>query len=284
MTDHPILVTGGTGTVGSRVVSLLRERGHAVRVASRGAAERFDWQDRATWDAALAGVRRMFVVPLDGTTLTRPFLARAADHGVGRVVLLSGRGVDVPGYIEEDPNGLGETHVDGEDAVRGGAADWTILRPGWFAQNFSEGFFREAVLSGELRLPVGNAAASFVDAADIAAVGVAALTEDGHAGQIYELSGPRALTLAEVAAEISAATGREVRHVPLPPGQFTAELIAQGWPAADAEGFLQSLSPLERGLDEHLSDGVRRALGREPRDFAAFARDAARAGAWPART
>ncbi|MFE1908651.1 NAD(P)H-binding protein [Streptomyces gardneri] len=277
MTNQPILVTGATGKTGGRVVDRLRARGLPVRVASRTGEPRFDWHDRATWDSALDGVRAVYLVPVDGELLTRPFVERAVELGVERVVLLSGRGVDVPGYSGE-ANIAGATHVDGESAVRGSGTAWTILRPAWFAQNFSEGLFRDAVLAGELRLPAGGGAVSFVDADDIAAVAVAALTEDGHAGQTYELSGPRALTLAQAVAAIAAATGRDIRYVPLPPEGFVAELTRAGWTAAEAEDFAEAVGPIRRGMDSHLSDGVRRALGREPRDFTGYV--AASVEAW----
>ncbi|WP_185909287.1 NAD(P)H-binding protein [Streptomyces sp. WAC01280] len=277
MTKHPILVTGGTGTTGSRVVSRLRAQGIPVRVASRSGEPPFDWHDRTTWDSALEGVKAVYLVPLDGRLLTRPFVERAARLGVERVVLLSGRGVDVPGYSGE-ANLAGATHVDGESAVRDSGLSWTILRPAWFAQNFSEGVFRDAVVAGELRLPAGDGAASFTDANDIAAVAVASLTEDGHDGQTYELSGPRALTIAEAVAEISAATGRPLRYVPLSPGEFIAELIGEGWSAAEAEDYAEAVSPIRRGMDSGISDGVRRALGRPPRDFTEYV--AAAVSAW----
>ncbi|MER5711337.1 NAD(P)H-binding protein [Streptomyces sp. NPDC053253] len=277
MTKHPILVTGGTGTTGSRVVSRLRAQGVPVRVASRSGEPPFDWHDRTTWDSALEGVKAVYLVPLDGRLLTRPFVERAARLGVERVVLLSGRGVDVPGYSGE-ANLAGATHVDGESAVRDSGLSWTILRPAWFAQNFSEGVFRDAVVAGELRLPAGDGAASFTDADDIAAVAVASLTEDGHNGQTYELSGPRALTIAEAVAEISAATGRPLRYVPLSSGEFIAELVGEGWPAAEAEDYAEAVSPIRRGMDSGISDGVRRVLGRPPRDFTEYV--AAAVSAW----
>ncbi|MGW2327775.1 SDR family oxidoreductase [Streptomyces sp. NPDC001700] len=277
MTKHPILVTGGTGKSGGRVVSLLRAQGAPVRVASRSGMPRFDWLDRATWDSALDGVKAVYLVPIDGELLTRPFVARAVELGVERVVLLSGRGVDVPGYSGE-ANIAGATHMDGEDAVRDSGIAWTILRPAWFAQNFSEGIFLDTILAGELRLPAGDGAASFVDAEDIAAVAVAALTEDGHGGQTYELSGPRALTIAEAVAEISKATGRDIRYVPLSPEEFVAELTGQGWPVAEAEDYAEAVGPIRRGMDSHLSHGVQRALARQPRDFTDYV--SAAVGAW----
>ncbi|MEU7087420.1 NmrA family NAD(P)-binding protein [Streptomyces achromogenes] len=279
MTEHLILITGGTGKVGSRAVAQLRAKGVPVRVGSRSGEPRFDWTDRTTWDAALDGVKKVFIVPHDGLLLTRPFVARAKELGVERVVLLSGRGVDVPGYAGED-SVAGKTHIDGEDAVRTCGLEWTIVRPAWFAQNFSEGFFRDAIMAGELRLPAGDGAASFVDAEDIAAVAVAALTEDTHAGRTYELSGPSAVAIDEAVALISGATGRTVRYVPLSSEDFVAELVTEGWPKADAEDFADAVGPIRRGMDSHLSDGVRSALGREPRSFAQFVADATAAGAW----
>lgn len=280
MSELPILVTGATGKSGRRVVSRLRARGLPVRAAGRNGEHVFDWTDRGTWDAALEGVRSVYIVQLDGTKLVRPFVERAVRQGVRRIVLASGRGIDMPDYAQ-DSSGVLEGLVDSETAVRESGLEWTISRPGWFAQNFSEGFFADAVRAGELRLPAGDGAAAFVDAEDIAAVVVAALTEDRHAGQIYELSGPRAVTLAETGATISEATGREVRYVPLSVQDYVAELVQQGWPPADAETFADVIEPLRSGKDEYVSDGVQRALGRPPRTFAEFARSTAAAGGWP---
>nr|WP_232291961.1 NAD(P)H-binding protein [Frankia sp. QA3] len=260
-------------------MSRLKDKGVPVRVGSRSSDPPFDWTDRDTWDAALEGVEKVYLVPFDGELLTRPFVQRCEELGVKRVVLLSGRGVDVPGYAGEN-SGAGKTHIDGEDAVRTCRPEWTIIRPAWFAQNFSEGFFLDAVLSGELRLPAGDGAASFVDAEDIAAVVVAALTETGHTGQVYEVSGPRAVTMAGAVAEISQATGRTVRYMPVAPEDFVAELVAQGWSRGDAEDYADAVSPIRRGMDSHISDGVQRALGRPSRDFSDFVKRAAAAGTW----
>jgi uncharacterized protein YbjT (DUF2867 family) len=281
MSEHPILVTGATGKSGRRVVSHLRAKGLPVRAAARNGEHLFDWTDRGTWDNALEGARSAYIVQVDGTKLVRPFVDRAVRHGVRRIVLASGRGIDDPGYAK-DSSGVLAGIRDSEAAVRESGLDWTITRPGWFAQNFSEGFFAEFVRAGELRLPAGDGAASFVDAEDIAAVVVAALTEERHAGQVYELSGPRAVTLTEAVATISAATGREVRYVPLSVEDYVAELVQQGVPPADAEAFADIIEPLREGRDEHVSDGVQRALGRPPRTFAEFAESTAAAGGWPA--
>ncbi|PZF80455.1 NAD(P)H-binding protein [Jiangella anatolica] len=274
-----ILLTGATGKIGRRVGARLRDLDVPVRPAGRGSTPPFDWTDESSWPAALDGVRAAFVVPYDGAQLTRPFVAAAIRAGVERIVLLSGRGVDVPDYLPPEWM-AGNAHVDGEAALRAADVDWTILRPGWFAQNFSEGFFRDAVLAGELRLPGGDGAASFVDAEDIAAVAVAALTEDDHVGSTYELSGPRAVTLAEAVAEIAAASGRDVRYAHVDHDDFVRELVDQGWAPDDAEGYAVMVSPLRRGIDAYLSDGVEKVLGRPARDFRDVVREAAAAGAW----
>ncbi|WP_436983053.1 NmrA family NAD(P)-binding protein [Streptomyces sp. enrichment culture] len=280
MSEQPILVTGATGKSGRRVAGRLRAAGLPVRAASRNGEHAFDWTDRGTWDAALDGVRAVYIVQLDGTKLVRPFVERAVRHGVRRIVLASGRGIDDPHYAK-DSGGVLEGLVDSEAAVRESGLEWTITRPGWFAQNFSEGFFADAVRAGELRLPAGDGAASFVDAEDIAAVVTAALADARHAGEIYELSGPRAVTVAEAAATISRATGRDIRYVPLSVEEYVAELVEQGLPLAEARAFADVVEPLREGRDAYVSDGVQRALGRPPRTFARFAEATAEAGGWP---
>ncbi len=277
--DPPILVTGATGKSGRRVVRRLRAEGLPVRAAARNGEHAFDWTDRGTWDAALAGARSVYLVQLDGTKLVRPFVERAVAHGVRRIVLASGRGIDNPDYVK-DRDGVLDGILDSEAAVRESGVAWTISRPGWFAQNFSEGFFADAVRAGELRLPAGDGAATFVDAEDIAAVVVAALTEDRHAGEIYELSGPQAVTVAEAVATIGEAAGRDIRYVPLTVEDYVAELVRQGLPRADAEAFADVIEPLREGTDAYVSDGVQRALGRPPRTFAEFAESTAAAGGW----
>jgi uncharacterized protein YbjT (DUF2867 family) len=284
MTQQPILVLGATGKTGSRVVTALRDRHVPVRVASRFPERHtdghlFDWQDRSTWTAALEGVAGVYIVPLDGVPATPDFVAQAVAANVKRIVLLSARGVDTPGYFgDADP--ANEARRDAERAVRASGTAWTVLQPGWFAQNFSEGMFRDELLTGELRLPTADSATTFIDVEDIAAVAVAALLDEGHAGRTYELSGPRALTIAEALSEITAVTGRPSRYVPVDPGIYHAELLAAGLPEADAQSWIAALSPIHRGLEAKLSDGLQRALGRAPRDFTDFVKSANATGAW----
>ena len=186
--------------------------------------------------------------------------------GVRRLVLLSGRGEEEAERVDE--------------AVRASGADLTILRSTWFAQNFSESFWLDVVVRGELALPVGEVPEPFVDADDIADVAVAALTDDRHIGQVYELTGPRLLTFADAVNEIGRATGREIRYVPVSVEDYAAAAAEQGVPGDVIELLAYLFSEVLDGRNAHLADGVQRALGREPRDFSDYARDTAASGVW----
>ncbi|WP_431044575.1 NAD(P)H-binding protein [Streptomyces sp. P1-3] len=268
------LVLGGTGKTGRRVIEQLTARDIRTRSASRTGETPFDWLDRSTWEPALADVRAVYLVYLqdlghpDAAPHIRDFLRLAASRGVERVVMLSARGWDAAHPAEQ--------------AVRDAGIDWTILRPTWFAQNFSEDMFLPSILGGELRLPTADGHEPFIDAEDVAAVAVAALTEDGHSGQVYELSGPRLLTFGDAVALIAKATGRDVRYTPISSEEFIADLLQAGLTAEEAPVVDGLLGIIARGGNAYLSDGVQRALGREPRDFAGFAERTADTGAWHA--
>ncbi len=270
--ENTVLVLGATGKTGRRVAELLTARGVPVRAGSRSAAIPFDWTDRVTWAAALAGVDAVYLsyqpdlavpgAPADIKALT----VAAAAAGVRKIVLLSGRG---------EPEAL-----ECEAIVRDSGPIWTVVRCAWFAQNFSEGAFADPILAGEVALPTGDVPEPFVHADDIAEVAVAALLDDRHAGEIYELTGPRALSFADAVAEIAAATGREIAFVPLTRTDFVAALTSYGVPADEISLLDYLFGTVLDGRNSHLADGVRRALGREPRDFAEYVREVAISGVW----
>jgi uncharacterized protein YbjT (DUF2867 family) len=280
MTNHThndndmTLVLGGTGTTGRRVVERLTARGVPTRVGSRSGEPPFDWEDKATWAPALQDVRAVYVsyypdlaVP-GAPTAVGDFADLAVRSGVRRLVLLSGRG-------EEEAQRA-------EQVLQEAGADWTIVRCSWFNQNFTEKFMVEGVLEGVVALPANGVREPFVDAEDIADVAVAALTEDGHSGRLYELTGPRMLTFGEAVGEIGRATGRPVRYEPIPVDAFASGLAEQGVPP-DVVGLMRYLfTEVLDGRNETLTDGVQQALGREPRDFSDYARRVAAAGAWSA--
>jgi uncharacterized protein YbjT (DUF2867 family) len=266
------LVLGGTGKTGRRVVKRLIAQGVPTRVGSRSGEPPFDWEDRSTWAPVLEGVRSAYVsyypdLALPGAVeAVGSFAELAVESGVPRLVLLAGRG---------------EPEAErAEDAVRESGAELTIVRSTWFAQNFSEDYWVEGIRSGELALPAGDVPEPFVDAEDIADVAVAALTDDRHIGELYELTGPRLLSFAEAVGEIAQAAGRDIRYVPVSLEEFAAAAAAQDAPAEVIEALTHLFDEVLDGRNAHLADGVRRALGREPRDFGDYARDTAATGVW----
>ena len=167
-----------------------------------------------------------------------------------------------------------------EQVLQNSGADWTIVRCSWFSQNFSENYLLEPLLAGEIVLPAGDVPEPFVDADDIADVAVAALTEDGHVGELYELTGPRLLTFADAIGEIAAATDRDIRYTPISVDEYAGALAELDLPS-DFEWLLTYLfREVLDGRNAYLADGVQRALGREPRDFTTYARETAATGIW----
>ena len=271
--QKPTLVLNGTGKAGRRVVQRLEARGIPVRVGSRSGEPPFDWEDRSTWAPLLEGVGSAYIShyldALPGAAeIVGSFAELAIAKGVRRQVLLGGRGEPEAERVEA--------------AVRNSGAELTILRSTWFAQNFSEDYMLEHVLSGVVALPGREVPEPFVDADDIADVAVAALTEDGHVGQLYELTGPRLLTFAEAIEEIALATGREIRYSPVSIEVHAAAALEHGVPPEVVELLTYLFSEVLDGRNARLADGVQRALGREPRDFADYARGVAARGIWNA--
>jgi uncharacterized protein YbjT (DUF2867 family) len=268
-TDDLILVTGGTGTIGRRVVAQLRNQGVAVRPASRHTDPPFDWSDPGSWKAALDGAERLYLLLADYTELPEAFLPRAAAAGVRRVVLHSDRSVDV----------MNVTHLQhAERQVRESPLEWTIVRADWFNQDF-ETFFREPVMKGRLCVPVGAAKQGFVDADDIAAVGVRALVSDDYLGQVLELTGPRALSFPEALELIGAATGHPI-HFDGTPEAYRAEMGQAGLPEQVIEGLIENFQRLAARGDTRPTGVVEDFVGRPARDFADYVAEAAARGAW----
>jgi uncharacterized protein YbjT (DUF2867 family) len=266
------LVLGGTGKTGRRVVDRLRGRGLPVRVGSRSGEPRFDWEDRTTWAPALRGVGSVYVAYYPDLAVpgaaesVGSFAELAVGSGVPRLVLLAGRG---------EPEA-----EEAEQAVRDSGAELTVLCSAWFSQNFSENYFLDLVLEGEVAVPAGDIEEPFVDAEDVADVAVAALTEERHIGELYELTGPRLLSFAEAVQEIADATGREIHYAPVPLDAFAAELAAGSYPRDVVELLTYLFGEVLDGRNAHLTDGVERSLGRTPRDFRDYARKTAATGVW----
>jgi uncharacterized protein YbjT (DUF2867 family) len=276
MTTHgkKILVTGATGKTGRRLVPLLRARGAAVTAASRSGEARFDWADPATWPAALDGAAAVYLVPPGDPGPLPEFVARAVAAGTERFVVLSGRDTDKTG---ED---FGQDMLAAERAVAASGVSWTVLRANNFQQNFSEDLWHAPLLAGRLALPIGAVPEPFIDTRDIADVAAALLTGGGYEGEILDLSGPRALTFAEAVAEIARAAGRPITYVELTPEEYHAEQIAEGLPEEFATALDALFAYMRTAGFSAPTDTVRRVLGREPRDFTDYVKEAAADGVW----
>lgn len=268
------LVLAANGKTGRRVAERLEQRGVPIRRGSRSAEIPFDWDERATWEPALAGVRRAYIVYTPDLAVPaapdaiRAFIELAQRVGVERLVLLSGRGEAEAQRCER--------------IVQDSGIPSTIVRASWFFQNFSEGPFAEMIESGVVTLPVDEVREPFIDCDDIADVVVAALTEDGHEGELYEVTGPRSLTFAEAVREIADARGRDVHYSAIPIDAFIAGAERAGIPAAELELMRYLFTTVLDGRNERVTDGVQRALGREPRTITDYARRAMSTGAWSA--
>ncbi|MEU6143963.1 NAD(P)H-binding protein [Streptomyces sp. NPDC047081] len=267
-----VVVTGATGRTGRRVAQAAQAAGLTVRAASR--AQGFDWAERSTWADVLRGADAAYLAhPSD---IGAPDAARAigllaqeaVSLGVRRLVLLSSRGE--------------ERARPAEEALRESGAEWTVVRAAWFAQNFSEGPLVEGFrLSGELVFPGGEVREPFIDARDIADVVVGVLTAgERYAGQAVAVSGPRLLTWGEAVAEIAKATGRELTYTAVSAREYGENLAGFGVPPEEVAFLVELFESLLDGRNAYLSDGVQQVLGREPRDFTEFAREAAAAGTW----
>jgi uncharacterized protein YbjT (DUF2867 family) len=276
MSTSATLVLGATGKTGRRVAARLRLRGAPVRAASRSSRTPFDWSDPAGWDPALRGITTAYVVPPSVPGPVHEFVARAEAAGVQRLVLLSGHGADTWG-----DSTFGLDMRSAEDAVRGSTLEWTVLRSSNFDQNFDEDLFHAPLAAGELALPAGAVPEPFIDLEDVADVAAAVLTEPGrHAGRVYELTGPRALTFAEAVELVSRASGLPITYKQVSPAEYTAALVDQGWGEDDARHVTEMFVLMERGVLAGTTDDVAAVLGRAPRAFEDYVVRAAAAGAW----
>ncbi|MFC9287204.1 NAD(P)H-binding protein [Streptomyces sp. NPDC057052] len=276
MSNDITLVLGATGNTGRRVAARLRLRGTPVRAASRSSQTPFDWFQPTGWDQVLRGVTVAYVVPPPVPGPVHDFVARAEAAGVRCLVLLSGHGADDWG---DSPFGLDMRSA--EDAVRGSALEWTVLRASNFAQNFDGHPFRVPLAAGELALPAGAVPEPFIDLEDVADVAAAVLSEPGrHAGRVYELTGPRGLTWAEAVELISRAAGRPIAYRRISPTEYTATLVQEGWSEDEAQHLAEMFVLLECGVAAWTSDDVATVLGRAPRTFEDFVLRATAAQAW----
>lgn len=273
MTHDPrFLVLGATAKTGRRVAEKLTSLGHSVRSVSRSTVPAFDWTTPETWDAVLQDIDAVYItfqpdlaVPGSDKIITA-FAQRALANGATRLVMLSGRG--------EEAAHLAETRL------HQSGGDVTVLRANWFFQNFSEDLFLPYIREGVLALPGGDTPEPFIDADDIAECAVACLLDDVHIGKTYELSGPEALTFAEVTSIIGNATGRNIAFVPITLDELDQGLARDGVPD-DFRGLIRYLfSEVLDGRNSAPTGDVAAILGRSPVRFSEYATKTARTGIW----
>ncbi len=271
--NQNILVIGGTGKTGRKIVDRLKQLGQNVRIGSRNATPAFDWQDPSTWAASLQGMDKVYItfqpdlaVPgaLEAIEL---LIIKAKEQGVKKLVLLSGKGEREAELCEQ--------------AIINSGIDYTIVRASWFNQNFSESFFLEPIQAGHVALPQADVKIPFVDTDDIADVAVEALMHDKHNGQIYQLTGSRLLTFKEVVAEIATASGRTIDFTPITITAYTDMLKEHGVPEDYVwlVGYLFTEVLGDSRITE-MSNDIEKVLGRKPKDFSTYAKETASTGIW----
>ncbi|MGI9315810.1 MAG: NmrA family NAD(P)-binding protein [bacterium] len=272
MNHTPILIIGKNGKTGARVNQRLQALGYETRPVSRSTTPSFDWEHPETWRPALEGTRSAYVTYQPDLAVPnaeqdiKEFLRIATDVGLEHIVLLSGRGEDGAHRAEE--------------AVKASGISWNIVRASWFAQNFSESFMLDGILAGELVLPAGDIIEPFIDVDDIADVAVAVLTETGHRNELFEVTGPRALTFEQCIEEISDAIGRPVKYTRVSVDAYIEALSRQGAPE-DMQWLLRELfTTVLDGRNSNVMPGVEKALGRSPTDFKVYLQKAVESGVW----
>jgi uncharacterized protein YbjT (DUF2867 family) len=273
-TAAPTVILGGTGKTGSRVTERLRAAGTPVRPVGRRTPIPFDWADRGTWDAAIAGADRAHVAYAPDLAVpgaledVQALTERLVTGGVQRIVLLSGRG---------EPEA-----ADAEDVVIASGVEWGVVRCSWFFQNFTESYLRDPLVQGALHLPAGAVSEPFVDLDDVADVAAATLLDASLTGRIHELTGPELLTFGDVTEIVSRYTDRDIDYIPISAEEYSQAALAEGVPA-DVVSLLRYLfAVVLDGRNESVTDGVEQALGRAPRSFESFAAASAAAGLWKA--
>ncbi|WP_336157766.1 NmrA family NAD(P)-binding protein [Amycolatopsis sp. VC5-11] len=270
-----VLVLGAAGRTGRRVVSLLAEQGHTVRVPGRpeGSATpvRFDWSDPATYPPALDGVDAIYQwLPIspDPTTEVAALLDDAKSAGVRRVVHLSTTTARLAGE--------GFPLDEAERLLETGPVPATILRPNVFAENFSEHpAILRGIRTGVVAVPAGDGRVAPISVEDIAAAAAAALTEDGHQHKTYSLTGPDSLSFSDMTAIVGAAAGKPVRYQAMDPAEFRDALLRGGTPGPVADFYAAMYEGIRNDWAADVTDDVQRITGRPPVSFADYASAAA---------
>jgi uncharacterized protein YbjT (DUF2867 family) len=276
-----ILVTGATGTIGSQLVSELKGKSDvAVRVGVRNAAKAealkggnvtpvdFEYTRTDLIQKAVEGVDKLFLVTpfsQDQVDLAARLIDHAKAAGVKHIVKLSAFGSDFEPGIQ-----LGRWHRAVERYISGSGVKYTFLRPNNFMENFLN--YYPPGPDGNIYLPWGQGACSFIAGADIAAVAATALTSAGHEDKAYVLTGPEAFTIGQAAATISEVSGRKANYVDVPEAAAKQAMLGMGMPEWMVDGMMELHAIDKAGYAAQVTDSVEKITGRAPISFAQFAR------------
>jgi uncharacterized protein YbjT (DUF2867 family) len=269
--DNKILVLGSTGKTGRRVYDMLLEQNFNAIPASRNSSTPFDWYNESTWSNVLKGIDTVYItfqpdlaVP-QAVQIITAFTQAAKDAGVSKLVLLSGRG-------EPEAEAC-------ENVIINSGLRYTILRCSFFMQNFSEGFWRDGIVSGEFVIPIVTAREPFLDADDIAQVAVNALTDSKHDGKLYELTGSQLLLFKDTIEKIRTQSGQDIAFVEISLEDYTAAL--KGYLPDDYIGLIRYLfAEVLDGRNESITNDVEAVLGRKPTSFDKFVAKSLSTGVW----
>lgn len=275
MKKDNILVIGGTGKTGRKVAQQLKAVGHNVRIGSRSAAPRFDWEDQTTYADALVGIDKVYItfqpdlaVPTAPAAI-KALCEQARKRDVQKLVILSGRGEKEAQYCES--------------IVMNSGLNWSVVRADWFNQNFSESFFLDPIIAGHVALPRTDVGIPFIDTDDIADIATKALTEDQYTGKILEVTGPNLLTFGDVLSEIEKATGREIKLYPITIEAYVESLREHQVP----EDYIWLINYLFTnvldGRNSSTTNTVEEILSRPAKSFAEYVQDTAKTGVWDAQ-
>jgi len=273
MKTNKILVIGGKGKTGSRVVKLLNEKPNiTIRLGSRSSEIPFNWEKTETWSLALKDINSIYItfqpdlaIPSAPETIQK-FALLATKLGVEKMVLLSGRGEKEAQICEE--------------IVKATAQKWTIVRASWFNQNFSESIFLEPLLAGFVALPQGNVLEPFIDANDIAEVVTEALLNDKHNGQTYELTGPRLLSFEQAVSEIAKVIKKEIVFESLTIEKYINMLREYQVPEDEIWLINYLFSEVMDGRNSSTTNDIEKVLGRKATDFSEYVIETAKTGVW----
>ena len=268
-----MLVIGGTGKTGRRVVDGLTQLGHQVSIGSRKSSPNFDWDDPMTYAPALKGMDRAYIVYYPDLAVPgakdaiQKLTEVALKEGLEKVVLLSGKG-------EKEAQAC-------EEIVANSGLNYTLVRASWFNQNFSEGAFLDFILAGQVALPMPEAEIPFVDANDIADVVTKVLVDDSYNGQTITVTGPLKITFQEAVNTMAEAIGKPLQYIPITIEEFANGMKAAGLP--DSYIWLFSYlfeEVLGNPANQDISHDIEKVLGREATDFTEYAKKTAASGVW----